>query len=406
MSRKEYIPEPIISMEKKVPVKLPISDRETKKPNVAVVTWPIHKSGIAPLQNLVNIISQLSSELQVFTGAAGDQIILPDQSGIQLHLVKNKPSKNYLTRLIHNAFMQLQLSWQLLRTITRVDFYLFFTGGALLLFPMLIVKFCRKKVILNLIGHDARDAHQQMGGSIGKLARIVMKMNLVFADRIILYSDNLITEWDLSKHKNKIYIAHEHYFELNRFKVFKLLTTRPVAVGYFGRLSKEKGILNLVEAIPYILKKENKIEFHIGGDGELLNEIRNRLASNNLNHNVNLYGWIPHDELPDHLNNLKLIVLPSYTEGLPNIMLEAMACGTPVLSTAVGAIPGIIKDGETGFIMANNSAECIADNILRVLHNDRLEQIANNARSIVENEYTFESAVERFRILFFTMEPH
>jgi glycosyltransferase involved in cell wall biosynthesis len=105
---------------------------------------------------------------------------------------------------------------------------------------------------------------------------------------------------------------------------------------------------------------------------------------------------MPYDEIPKYLNELKLLVLPSYTEGLPNTMLEAMACGTPVLATAVGAVPDIIKDGETGFIMEDNSPDCIARNVLRALSHPNLEQIADNAHSLVEKEFTYEAAVRKY----------
>lgn len=123
------------------------------------------------------------------------------------------------------------------------------------------------------------------------------------------------------------------------------------------------------------------------------------MEKNNLNDKVKPAGWIPHDELPDYRNGLKLLVLPSYTEGLPNIMLEAMACGTPVLATSVGGIPDVIKDGETGFIMENNSPECIAENVMRVLNHPNLDKIVKNARKLVEKEFTYEAAVGRYRMI-------
>ena len=61
-----------------------------------------------------------------------------------------------------------------------------------------------------------------------------------------------------------------------------------------------------------------------------------------------------------------------------------MACGTPVLGTPVGLMSDMINDGETGFIMENNSPECIAENIIRALNHPNLEQIAQNARELVE----------------------
>ncbi|HQE50035.1 MAG TPA: glycosyltransferase family 4 protein, partial [Fervidobacterium sp.] len=79
------------------------------------------------------------------------------------------------------------------------------------------------------------------------------------------------------------------------------------------------------------------------------------------------------------------------------IMLEAMACGTPVLATPVGAIPDVIIDGETGFIMENNSPECIAENVIRALNSPDLERIAGNGRRFVEENFTFEKVVENWK---------
>ena len=128
----------------------------------------------------------------------------------------------------------------------------------------------------------------------------------------------------------------------------------------------------------------------IGGDGPLKELIEASLQKGGVTARVDLPGWISHDDLPGYLNQLRLLVLPSYTEGLPNIMLEAMACGTPVLATPVGAIPDVIIDGKTGFIMENNSPECIAENVKRALDSPDLERIAEAGRRFVEENFTFE----------------
>ena len=78
-------------------------------------------------------------------------------------------------------------------------------------------------------------------------------------------------------------------------------------------------------------------------------------------------------------------------------MLEAMACGTPVLATPFGAIPDVIKDEETGFIMGNNSPKYVAEKVIRVLNDSNLDIIVKNARLLVEREFTYEAAVERYR---------
>jgi glycosyltransferase involved in cell wall biosynthesis len=213
----------------------------------------------------------------------------------------------------------------------------------------------------------------------------------------VLIGHSQIRDWNLEKYRDKISIAHKHFLDFDKFKIKKKFREKGNLVGYIGRFSEEKGMLNFVKAIPEIIKERSDVEFLIGGDGQLQNKIENYLDENNLTDRVNLAGWIPHDKLPDYLNELKLVVLPSYTEGLPNIMLEAMACGTPVLATPVGAIPDVITDGETGFIMGNNSPACIAENVIRALEHPDLGRIVENARALVEREFTYEVAVERYR---------
>ena len=77
-------------------------------------------------------------------------------------------------------------------------------------------------------------------------------------------------------------------------------------------------------------------------------------------------------------------------------MLEVMACGIPVLATPVGAISDVIIDRKTGFIMENNSSECIAANVIRALSSPDLERIAEDGRQFVGENFTFESTVARW----------
>lgn len=118
---------------------------------------------------------------------------------------------------------------------------------------------------------------------------------------------------------------------------------------------------------------------------------------------VVVLGRIHPEKVPDILNELKLLVLPSVSEGLPGIARQAMACGALVLATSVGGIPDLIKDGETGFIMENNSPECIARNVIRALNHSNLELITSNARALIERNYTYEKAVERYRNILSTL---
>ena len=365
--------------------------------NIGIITQPIGKAGFGPLSNLVKIVSSFSDSTYVITGKEGMNIRKKEYPRVHIVGVPYKYWSNICIRTINHIFMQLRISYRLIRLAKSVDIWIFFLDSQALLLPVVTAKLMRKKIIFALAASLTKSAKVTKDTFANVLVHSEA-INYKLSTRIILYSPNLIKEWNLEKYRNKIYIAHEHFLDFDKMTIKKKIDERENLVSYVGRLSEEKGVLNFVNAIPEIIKERDDLEFLIGGDGPLRDEIERYWEENNLNNTkVKFVGWIPRDELPDYLNELKLIVLPSYTEGLPNIMLEAMACGTPVLATPVGAIPDVIKDGETGFILENNSPECIAKNVIRVLNYQNLNEIVKNERELIEAKYNYDATVERYR---------
>jgi len=368
--------------------------RKRERPRICVITFPISRTGVVPLSNLVEILSAVSKELHLITGGYSSFL---ENGRVHTHLVEHRAgAKAGFTRSTNYILTQLRLSGKLLQVANSTDLWVFFLGGEGLALPMLAAKLLGKHVIIASTGSGLKVARAQ-GDPLAKASAVLQAITHRLSDRIIVYSERLVEEHRLWKYKDKISIAHKHFLDFSKFRIERRLDERDDVVGYVGALSKAKGISNLLEAIPMVLERRNRVQFLVGGDGELRTSVEQCLSGDSFCGNAKSVGWIPHDELPKYLNELKLLVLPSYTEGLPNIILEAMACGTPVLATPVGAIPDVIRDGETGFIMENNSPECIAENIIRALDHPDLEQIARNARALVEREFTFEKAVERYR---------
>ncbi|MDY6833882.1 MAG: glycosyltransferase family 4 protein [Chloroflexota bacterium] len=289
-------------------------------------------------------------------------------------------------------------------TSRKVDVWIIFLGSDALLLPILTARIIGKKVIMQRPGSALHD-FKVSNHSLIKPMEILSKTSLMFSNNILLYSPRLEKEWELEKYHNKILIARRHFLDLTTFEVRKQLHERKSVIGYIGRFKEEKGIMQLIQAIPLVLRERNDLEFSLIGDGHLLTDIESHLDRYESHGKVKITKWMAHEELVSYLNELRLIVLPSYIEGLPNIMLEAMACGTPVLATSVGAIPDVIRDGETGFIMEDNTPQCIASNIIRALHNPDLDQITGNARALVEREFTYESAVERYQNILYSFDP-
>jgi glycosyltransferase involved in cell wall biosynthesis len=142
-----------------------------------------------------------------------------------------------------------------------------------------------------------------------------------------------------------------------------------------------------------VLEKEPDTEFLMCGDGPSFDEAKKELDACKTSSKITLAGRVPLERIPDYLNEMRLLVIPSYLEGLPKILMEAMACGTPVLATSVGGIPELIKEGETGFILESNSPEHIAREVIKALHHPKLREIAQTALRLIENSYTYEPIV-------------
>jgi glycosyltransferase involved in cell wall biosynthesis len=225
------------------------------------------------------------------------------------------------------------------------------------------------------------------------------------ADRLTVYTERLSTEWGLERWKGKTVIAHEHFLPLDEFAIKVPLSQRKNVIGYVGRLSEEKGVQNLAKAIPLVVEEIGDASFVLIGEGYLKEEIGESLRKRGLEGKVTLAGRIRHRTLPDHFNQFKLVVIPSLTEGLPNVLIESMSCGVPVLATPVGSIPDLIKHEETGFLLPDSSVEGLARSIVEALRNPKLETISMNGRELVEREFTYQKAAERYTDVFASLAP-
>jgi len=227
-----------------------------------------------------------------------------------------------------------------------------------------------------------------------RLFRALEEINFTLADLLVGYSENNITELGLHRWQNKMAYNGARFIDKKFFETIKETEQKEDIVGFIGRLTNDKGILNFVSAIPILLKKR-RARFAIRGDGPLLDEAQERIKP--YQEFVTLAKLSPEAELSTYLSEFKLLVIPSYGETGPYKAVEAMACGAVVLATRVGFVPDVIEDGVTGFILEDNSPECIAENINRALNDSNLSRIAKNARELVRKNYTYESAVERYR---------
>lgn len=159
---------------------------------------------------------------------------------------------------------------------------------------------------------------------------------------------------------------------------------------FLGRLEKEKGIFDLIEAAQYVIKEEKDINFILAGNGDL-HSIMEVIEAKKLSNNFKVLGWVNSNEVKKLLKDSIAYVLPSYNEGMPMSILEAMSFGIPVVSTDVGSIPEIIKQGFNGFTINPGDIWELANSILYISrnYNERIK-ISNNNFNEASGKYSSE----------------
>ena len=169
----------------------------------------------------------------------------------------------------------------------------------------------------------------------------------------------------------------------------------PPVVAMLGRLGRRKGTYDILEAVPAVISRHSTATFHFGGDGDV-NEVRTQLAGVSWGRQVRLLGWLNDDAKSTLLSRASVFVLPSYNEGLPVALLEAMAHGVAVVTTPVGGIPEVVTDSKTGLLVAPGDVATIAGAICRLLENPSLRTtLGRNGRALIESEFSVERAVAR-----------
>ena len=318
--------------------------------------------------------------------------------------VKTPPALKPIYILLHDVALYFKIISCYKRD--RFNAVLIFQGY----YPLTYIglKISRIRIIL-YVGGSAFKSSYYSHKDDGVPNRILAYLNVLteeichtLSDLIIVPSEKMLNELGLRWHADKVHTAvgiiSSDFFD--KFKIINDYKGRRNVVGYVGGLARSKGILNLFEGISIIANNlgDEAPYFLIVGGGELYSYLKNKLDTYKLSNHVFLTGHMPHKALPKCYNKMKLLILPSYTEGLPSVILEAMACGTPVLSTPVGAIPDIIKDGETGFLLKSNNPKHIADKIIDLLNKpELLEKVSKNAYNYVRENFSYEKTLESWR---------
>lgn len=169
-----------------------------------------------------------------------------------------------------------------------------------------------------------------------------------------------------------------------------------------GRLCEQKGQLLLLKAVNQLFKKGADFELVLAGDGELREEIEGLIQSYGLGARISITGWIGSDQVRAEILASGALVLSSFAEGLPVVIMEAMALKRPVLTTYIAGIPELVIDGQNGWLFPAGSVECLVDAIERFLNTPEqiLMQMGEAGYARVVERHSIDIEAEKLATLF------
>jgi glycosyltransferase involved in cell wall biosynthesis len=181
---------------------------------------------------------------------------------------------------------------------------------------------------------------------------------------------------------------------------------RAVRILTVGRLVSVKGQAVLLEAAALLRQRGLDFGLTIVGDGPLREALRETAGDLGVEDRVTFAGSVGQDDISAHYRNADLFCLPSLREGVPVVLMEAMASGVPVIASRVMGIPELVEDDVTGLLVAPGRADALADAIIRLAGNRELcERLARAARDRIIAEYGLNDCAGQMAALLADIAP-
>ncbi|WP_435063262.1 glycosyltransferase family 4 protein [Halobaculum sp. EA56] len=364
-------------------------------PGVCVVTHPLSSAGENATRTLLNVLAAVTTVSLVTADLPEGSSIRDDHPVFE---VSERGAGQSNVLVAASRFLRNQIRMAA-RIRERDEEVVLFFGATSYVLPLLFAKAVGKTVVVEPRGdvpltlrlNWERRMPAPLARALAGLVRALEEVCYRAADGIVTYTPSMAAELGLTRFGGKLYPDGARYVDTDAFDVRVPYESRGEVVGFVGRLDEEKNVRSLLAAAQRL---PESAEFRFVGDGPLRGELEAAATDDR----VSFAGWVDHGEVPEELNRMRLLVLPSDpTEGLPTTILESLACGTPVYATPVSGVPDVVREGETGFLMDDPSPEAIAADVSAILDRDDLAEVSRRGREEVVSEYDFAAAARRYR---------
>lgn len=193
-----------------------------------------------------------------------------------------------------------------------------------------------------------------------RLLRTLFRSTFGYADRYLVLSNNIKKSLSaLGIDKARISVMTT-MFDAEEFRTARRQEGRPyLNLLFLSRFIREKGVYELLQSMRDIVRRHADVRLILAGDGPEMQAMRAWVTENSMNSVVEFTGYVHADDKVRTITRGDIFLLPSYTEGCPVSLLEAMAVGLPIVASAVGAIPELLRDGQNGYMLRKIDAESI-----------------------------------------------
>lgn len=169
---------------------------------------------------------------------------------------------------------------------------------------------------------------------------------------------------------------------------------------FLGEIGRRKGCYDIPAIVEKVVEKFPEVKFVLGGTGDIAS-IQSLLSEKGIEKNVVFPGWVRGKEKDKLLRESDIFFLPSYNEGMPMSILDAMGYGLPVISTIVGGIPKIVHNGENGYVCEPGDVQALSDALIKILMSEFLcKKYARSSIEIVKQGYSFERHIKQLAKLY------
>ena len=264
--------------------------------------------------------------------------------------------------------------------------------------------FIRKNVAIWGRGSDVYEMNR-----FNPITRLMIRFGVKNCDALIALTTAMQAEIEKFSKREAYVIPNgidlKRYDQLSREQIRKELKIAEDTqiILWVGNMNPWKGLRYLIEAMDTVRHRTNKVRLILIGDGLEKNGLYMRAKNLNLGDVITFAGELPNDKVLEYMVASDIFVLPSITEGLPNVILEAMGSGLPIVATNVKGMSEIITEGVNGFLVDHKNSAQIANQVILLTNDEQLrQQIGNNNREKAK-EYSWDVVIEKLERVYLSI---